>query len=86
MIKQLEEGKKDPTDNIIYYEQMELMCGVAAKDATFKDFHRLVKCLNLFPNECPDKSLVFPKTCSSPPCDVCLGKGLRIVQQKINVG
>ena len=72
-IKELEKGKKDATDNSIYYEQMEAMAGAAAKDATFKDFQILVKCLNLFPKECPDQSLMFPKTCSYPPCDSCLG-------------
>ena len=74
---------KDPT--WYGYPEMEMVLGVPIQDATFEDFQRIFKCLNLQKTKCNMKGLDFPTTCSKLPCDMCekgkLIKGLREVKE-----
>jgi len=54
-----------------WYPNMEETCGVSVKDASFEDLQRYFKCKNVNSIDCNDKGLLFPKICTSPPCDVC---------------
>ena len=53
------------------YPDMEVVWGVPIYDATFEDFQRIFKCLNIKETKCNQKGLGFPQTCSKPPCDTC---------------
>ena len=50
---------------------MIFVCGVRPLDATQNDFQRYFKCKNIHPEDCNDKGLEFPTSCSVPPCDQC---------------
>ena len=53
------------------YPQMPIVTGVLAKNATYEDFQRVFYCLHLEENECFNKGLQLPRSCSHPPCDRC---------------
>ena len=53
------------------YPEMEAVWGVPINDATFEDFQRIFKCLNVKKANCNKKGLDFPTICSKPPCDMC---------------
>ena len=53
------------------YPEMEVVWGVPIQDATFEDFQRIFKCLNVKKAKCNMKGLDFPTTCSKLPCDMC---------------
>ena len=53
------------------YPEMEAVWGVPMNDATFEDFQRIFKCLDLQNAKCNNKGLEFPTTCSKSPCDMC---------------
>ena len=56
-----------------YYSEILNVTGVNATDATRNDFQRFFKCKNAHVDAC--KGLLFPKSCSEPPCDQCsMGK------------
>ena len=54
-----------------FYQDMFYVCGVRPLDATQNDFQRYFKCKNIHPEDCNDKGLEFPTSCSVPPCDQC---------------
>lgn len=54
-----------------WYDSMKDKCGVSVEDATFEDFQRLFKCENIAKNDCNDRGLQYPTTCSVYPCNVC---------------
>merc|ERR1712136_116806 len=54
-----------------WYDSMEDKCGVSVGDATFEDFQRLFKCEDIAKNDCNDRGLQYPTTCSVSPCNVC---------------
>ena len=53
------------------YPEKEAVWGVPMNDATFEDFQRIFKCLNIKKAKCNQKGLDFPTTCSKSPCDMC---------------
>ena len=67
---------------------MEAVWGVPMNDATFEDFRRIFKCLNVKKAKCNQKGLDFPTTCSKSPCDMCEeGKLIKRfdMSQRINI-
>ena len=54
-----------------WYASMEETCGVSVEDASYEDLQRYFKCKNINPEDCNDRGLSFPSTCTMPLCDVC---------------
>jgi hypothetical protein len=65
-------GKNEGWYQTAYAKKLYLVSGVSFAQATYQDFQRMYKCLNLSVQDCNDKGLEFPTVCSKPPCNACL--------------
>ena len=54
-----------------WYSSLEATCGVSVQAASYEDFQRLFKCKNINANDCNEKGLTYPTTCTALPCNVC---------------
>ena len=59
------------------FDEIEHISGVPKRGATFEDMQRYFKCRdgqhasNLIQDDCNDRGIRYPVTCSQPPCNNC---------------
>lgn len=54
-----------------WYSNMRKVTGVDIASATMEDFQRLFKCDGIQSEDCNNRGLKFPKSCTVPPCSKC---------------